>query len=130
MSYHISTYDTILDVNTAYSTQDSQPINLSQETGSPYFYGKVSIGYVEFSVTGAEDVSTMWMRLCLDENGNHALGEWNSPVIYGISTPGTSGSCSWKLELPWAQYGSEVYAFFRTNAGSVLVSKVSFVTED
>jgi hypothetical protein len=130
VSYHISTYDTILDVNTTYSTQDSQAINLSQETGSPYFYGKINLAYAEFSVTGIEDVSSLYVRLCIDEAGNHALGEWSSPVIYGISTPATSGSCSWKLDLPWAQYGSSVYAFIRTNAGSVVVTKVSFVTED
>ena len=129
MSYHISTYDTILDVNTTYSTQDSQPVNLSQETGAPYFYGKICYGYTELSVTGPEVVSSLSLRLCTDADGHHALGEWSSPVIWGLSSLGTGGACSWKLDLPWGQYGTDVYAFIKTDAGSVLVSKVTFVVE-
>ena len=129
MSYHISTYDTILDVNTTYSTQDSQPINLAQETGAPYFYGKISLGYVEFSVSGLDAVGSLSLRLCTDADGHHALGEWSSPVIWGLSSSGAAGTCTWKTELPWGQYGTDVYAFVKTDSGSVLVSKVTFVTE-
>jgi hypothetical protein len=109
-------------VSTSYDTAKKGTLALQMPSGFPLHFHLEGV-FVQMSSL-ASSPTKLTMRLCTDSGGDEAIVTGTESTIEVGVTTSTDGSAIYAIDIDYIFESDTVYAFFKTDTGSVSIDKI------